>query len=63
MVVKYEIEKFDHKNEFNVQGLKMSALLVQHGLFKVLKGKYTLSTILTNDENDDLLKWAHNAIK
>ena len=41
----------------------MSALLVQHGMFKVLKGKYTLSTILTNDENDDLLKWAHNAIK
>ena len=38
MMIKYEIVKFDGKNDFNLWHVKMLALLVQQGVLKILQG-------------------------
>ena len=59
---RFEIEKFNRKNDFSLWRVKMHALLVQQGLWKALKGKNALPTTLSNEEKEDLLEWAHSAI-
>lgn len=59
---KFEIDKFNGRNDFNLWRLKMRALLVQQGLLKALKGVNALPTTLSDDEKEDILERAHSAI-
>ena len=40
----------------------MHALLVQLGLSKALKGKKALPTMMSNEEDDELMEKAHSVI-
>ena len=60
---KFEIDKFNGKNDFSLWRVKMHALLVQQGLWKALKGKDALPATLSDEEKEDLLEWAHSAIQ
>ena len=59
---RFEIEKFNKKNDFSLWRVKMRALLVQQGLWKALKGKNALPVTLSKEEKEDLLERAHSAI-
>ena len=59
---RFEIEKFNGKNDFSLWHVKMHSLLVQQGLWKALKGKNASPATLSNEEKEDLLEWAHSAI-
>ncbi|KAL4632089.1 hypothetical protein ACB092_04G026400 [Castanea dentata] len=59
---RFEIEKFNGKNDFSLWRVKMRTLLVPQGLWKALKGKKALPAMLSSEEKEDLLEWAHNAI-
>ena len=60
--MKFEIEKFNGNNDFDLWHLKMHILLVQNGLQKALKGKNTLPEKLSDEENDELLEKAYGQI-
>ena len=59
---KFEINKFNGKNDFSLWRVKMRALLVQQGLWKARKGKNALPAMLSDEEKEDLLEQAHSAI-
>jgi hypothetical protein len=63
MAAKFDIEKFDGRNNFNLWRVRMKALLVQQGLFKALKGKDALPESLTEDEKEEILEKAHSVIQ
>ena len=63
LAAKFEIDKFNGKNDFNLWRVKMRALLVQQGLWKALKGKDALPAMLSDEEKEDLLVQAHSAIQ
>ena len=42
LAIRFEIEKFNGKNDFSLWRVKMHALLVEQGLWKTLKGKNVL---------------------
>ena len=63
LAAKFEIDKFNRKNDFSLWRVKMHALLVQQGLWKALKGKDALPATLSDEEKEDLLEWAHSAIQ
>ena len=60
--MRFEIEKFNGKNDISLRCVKMRALLVQQGLWKALKGKNALPGTLSDEEKEDLLERAHSAI-
>jgi len=62
MAAKFDIEKFDGRNDFNLWRVRMKALLVQQGLSKALKGKDALPESLTEDEKENILEKVHSAI-
>ena len=51
---KFEIEKFNGKNKFELWKLKMWDLLVQQGLQRALDGKRKKPPTMTDDEWEDL---------
>ena len=51
---RFEIEKFNGKNNFEIWKVKMYDLLVQQGVAKVLLGKAKQSYTMTDDEWSDL---------
>ena len=62
MTTMFEVEKFDGRNDFSLWRIKMHALLFQQRLSKTLKGKEALLTMVSNEENDELMEKSHNAI-
>ena len=60
--MKFDIEKFDENNDFDLWRLKMYALLFQNGLQKTLRGKNALSDKLSDEEKDELLEKAYGQI-
>ena len=48
--LKFEVEKFSDKNNFDLWKLKMQDLLVQQGLQKALEDKSKKPTAMTNEE-------------
>lgn len=62
MALKFEINKFNRKNDFSLCRVKIRVLLVQQGLLKVLKDRDALPTALSEEDKDDLLEHAHSAI-
>ena len=61
-MTKFEVEKFDGRNDFSLWHVKMCALLVQQGLSKALKGKDALPTTMYDEEKDELKEKTHSAI-
>ncbi|KAK3007741.1 hypothetical protein RJ639_014050 [Escallonia herrerae] len=59
---KYDLEKFDKSNDFNLWRMKMRAILIQQGLLKALKGKQGLPDTMFNDEKEDMLERDHSAL-
>ena len=51
---KFEMEKFNGKNNFELWKLKMQDLLVQQGLQKTLDGKRNRPLTMTDDEWEEL---------
>lgn len=61
-MAKYNIDKFNGKNDFALWRLKMRALLVQQGLDEVLEGERKLPNTLTETQKKELMNKAHSAI-
>ncbi|KAD3641918.1 hypothetical protein E3N88_31142 [Mikania micrantha] len=59
---KFDLEKFDGKNDFGLWRLKMKALLVHHGVVDALVGEARLPATLSDKEKKDILEKAHSAI-
>ena len=59
---KFELEKFDGRNDFSLWRVKMRALLVHNGVVDALKGEDKLPEGLTDKEKKDMLEKAHSAI-
>uniref|UniRef100_A0A251V331 Putative zinc finger, CCHC-type n=1 Tax=Helianthus annuus TaxID=4232 RepID=A0A251V331_HELAN len=59
---KFELEKFDGKNDFGLWRVKMRALLVHQGIVDALAGEAKLPAGLTDKEKKDILEKAHSAI-
>ena len=59
---KFDVEKFNGENDFNLWRMKMKALLVHQGLGKALEGRGKLPASLTKDEKDEILDKAHSTI-
>ena len=51
---KFEIEKFNGKNNFKIWKVKMHYLLVQQGAVKVLLGKEKQPVSITDDDWDEM---------
>lgn len=51
---RFEIEKFNSKNNFEIWKVKMHDLLIQHGMAKPLLGKRKMHSSMTEDEWDEL---------
>ena len=60
--VKFEIEKFNGKNNFKIWKVKMHNLLMQQGVVKVLLGKAKQSVTITDDDWDEMDARALSAI-
>jgi hypothetical protein len=52
--VKFEIEKFNGKNNFEIWKVKMHDLLVQQGMVKVLLGKTKQPMTITDEDWDEI---------
>ena len=59
---KYDLEKYNGKNNFGLWRLKMRAMLVQQGLEDVLGGISKLPNTLTDKEKKDIMDKAYSAI-
>ena len=59
---RFEIEKFNGKNDFSLWCVKMRALLMHKGLWKAQKGKNALPATVLDEEKENLLERAHSAI-
>ena len=51
---KFEIEKFNGKNNFELWKVKMHDLLVQQGVVKVLLGKSKQPVTITYEDSDEI---------
>ena len=60
---RFEIEKFNGKNNFKIWKVKMYDLLVQQGVVKVLLGKSKQPYTMTDDEWSDLDERALSGIR
>ena len=60
---RFEIEKFNGKNNFEIWKIKMQDLLVQQGVAKALLGKSKKPHSLTEDEWEELDERALSAIR
>ena len=61
--VRFEIEKFNGKNNFEIWKVKMYDLLVQQGVAKALLGKSKQPYTMTDDEWSDLDERALSSIR
>lgn len=60
---KFDVEKFNGVNNFNMWCIKMHTLLIQQGLFKALKGVDSLFKEINDEEKKDLTERACSAIQ
>ncbi|KAI3727129.1 hypothetical protein L1987_66938 [Smallanthus sonchifolius] len=59
---KFDLEKFDGKNDFGLWRLKMRALLVHQGVVDALSGEAHLPVALSDKEKKDIMEKAHSAL-
>ena len=60
---KFEIEKFNGKNNFEIWKVKMHYLLVQQGAVKVILGKGKQPATITDEDRDEINERALSAIR
>jgi hypothetical protein len=60
---KFEIEKFNGKNNFEIWKVKMHDLLVQQGVVKALLGKEKQPVAITDEDRDEIDARALSAIR
>lgn len=60
---KFEIEKFNGKNNFEIWKVKMHYLLVQQGAVKVILGKGKQPATITDEDRDEINARALSAIR
>jgi hypothetical protein len=60
---KFEIEKFNGKNNFEIWKVKMHDLLVQQGVVKALLGKSKQPATITDEDWDEMDARALSAIR
>ncbi|KAK9067917.1 hypothetical protein SSX86_012028 [Deinandra increscens subsp. villosa] len=61
-ISKFDIEKFDGRNDFNLWRLKMRAILVHQGIVDALKGEASLPAGLTEEKKKETMDKAHSAL-
>lgn len=61
-MTKFNIERFNGKNDFGLWRMKMRAILVQQGLEEALEGERKLPATLSDKEKQKIMKKAHSAI-
>lgn len=59
---RFDLEKFDGKNDFGLWRVKMPAILTQQGVVGALAGAAALPEKLIEKERTDILEKAHSAI-
>lgn len=59
---RFDLEKFDGKNDFGLWRVKMRALLVQQGTVAALGGENNLPATLSEKEKREIMEKAHSAI-
>ena len=62
-MMKFDVRNFNYRNDFNIQHIKMRALLVQRSLFKTLKGIDNFSKGIDDEEKEDLTRQLHGVIQ
>ena len=60
--MKVEIQKFDGEISFNLWKVQMRAALIQHGLWKVLKGPHVKPKKMTEEQRAAELKKRHGSL-
>jgi cell division cycle protein 20 (cofactor of APC complex) len=61
-VVKFDVDKFNGNNDYNMWCLKLCTLLVQQSFFKALKNVDNLPKEMNDEEKEDLIRRAHSVI-
>ena len=59
---KFDLEKFNGENDFNLWRLKMRAILVHQGLEDALEGEDKMPDTLTESMKREILRKAHSEI-
>src|ERR1043165_314994 len=62
VTTKFELEKFDGRNDLSLWRMKMRALLVHNGVVDALRGEDHISGDLTDKEKKEMLEKAHSSI-
>lgn len=60
--VKFDVNKFNGRNYFNIWRIKICTLLVQQSFFKALKSVDNLPKKMNDEEKEDLIQRAHSVI-
>jgi len=62
-MMKFDVEKFNYRNDFNMWHIKVRALVVQKSLFKALKSVDNFSKKMDDEEKEDLTRWINSVIQ
>ena len=62
ITTKFEVDKFNGRDDFSLWHVKMCALLIQQGLSKALKGRKALPSMMFDEKNDKLMEKAYGVI-
>lgn len=60
--MKFDVNKFNGNNDFNMWCINLCALLVQQSFFQTLKSIDNLPKEVNDEEKEDLMQWAHSVI-
>jgi cell division cycle protein 20 (cofactor of APC complex) len=63
LTMKFDVEKFNGMNDFNLWRIRLHNLLVQQGLFKVLKGIDCLPKRMDDKDKKNIMEQALSAIQ
>lgn len=61
-ISKFDVEKFNGKNDFGLWRIKIRALLVQQDLYDALLGEKNMSSLSNKEKSEILQKKAHNTL-
>jgi len=56
LMMKFDVNKFNYRNDFHMWHINLCALVVQKGLFKALKSVDNVSKEMDYEEKEDLTR-------
>jgi len=62
-IMKVDIQKFDGEISFNLWKVQIRAVLIQHGLWKVLSGAYTKPNTMTMGGTEEEEAWFFDGLR